>query len=57
MRLEAAEIILIVILALILLGGWFITSVNRALDKGFKDFASEKKQPAPKEDKYDGGGE
>ncbi len=55
MRLEAAEIVLIVILAVILLGGWIISSVDHALDKGFKNFASEKKQPAPKEGKHGDG--
>ena len=48
MRLGTAEIILIVILALVLLIGCVVAGVGRMIDRSFKDFASDRKDRGAK---------
>ena len=57
MRLGSTEIILIVILALVLLGGWLIASMDRELDNCFRDFGSDKKKKDAEQHAHDPGKE
>ena len=51
MRLGTTEIILIVVLALVLFGGYKLAGVGKALGKSIKDFKNEVKEDAPVEAK------
>ena len=53
MLLGTVEIILIVILALVLVGGWLAVSIGRELNNGFKSIARDKNKPDPQQKKTD----